>query len=614
MSTKPAPLHIVDKSDGTRTTSPPAAPATPRGAPEASLPGHPYHNLDRAARAALARLTAGASPFSITSAWADWAQHLAGAPGRQMELTELAARSMSDVWRHAFEIAEGAEGDAPRPPFQPDSHDHRFTHPGWEKLPFALWQQGFLATRHWWDCATADLAGAQPHNTDRVRFMLHMMLDPFSPSNFPLTNPEVVEATRETGGANLLRGAQLLARDMLVHPADIPPAPHDGFEVGRNIACTPGDVVYRNDIFELIQYRPQTETVRPEPVLIVPAWIMKYYILDLSPHNSLINWLVGQGYTVFAISWCNPRADQAELSLEDYRRRGVMAALDAVSAIVPGRKIHACGYCLGGTILSIAAATMARDGDDRLASMSLLAAQTDFAEAGELLRFIDESAVAFLEDMMWDQGYLDRDQMVSAFRALRAEDLIWSRAVRRYLLGEQERQTDMGAWNADSTRMPARMHSEYLRGLFLENRLTAGRFAVEGRVIALKDIEVPLFVVGTETDHIAPWRSVYKTALFTDCEALTFLLTSSGHNGGIVSEPGHPHRHYRVGQRAPGALYTDPDTWLAHHDPKEGSWWPVWSEWLGQRSGKPTAPPQTGAPERGYPVLCAAPGTYVLQK
>ena len=288
---------------------------------------------------------------------------------------------------------------------------------------------------------------------------------------------------------------------------------------------------------------------------------MKYYILDLSPHNSMVRYLVQQGYTVFMISWCNPTSDQRELSLEDYRKKGVMAALEAVNAIVPDKQVHAVGYCLGGTMLAIAAATMARDNDPRLASITLMAAQIDFMQAGELLLFLDESQIAFLEDMMWEKGYLDRPQMARAFSTIRSEDLIYSRAVRRYFLGKEDLPTDMGVWVTDTTRMPARMHSEYLRGLFLENRLTAGRFAVEGRVIAMKDVAAPIFAVGTETDHIAPWRSVYKTQLFTDAD-LTFVLTSGGHNGGIINEPGAERGHFRCSLRPAGACYVGPDAWF----------------------------------------------------
>jgi polyhydroxyalkanoate synthase len=329
-------------------------------------------------------------------------------------------------------------------------------------------------------------------------------------------------------------------------------------------------------------------------------------VLDLSPGNSMVRYLVAQGFTVFMISWRNPGAEHAEWSLETYRRDGVMVALDAIGEIVPGAKVHANGYCLGGTLLAIAAATMARDGDERLASVTLMAAQVDFAEAGELLLFVDESQVAFIEDFMWDQGYLDRPQMTRTFATIRAEDLIYTRAVNRYFLGREDLPTDLGVWNGDTTRMPARMHSEYLRGLFLENRLTAGRFAVDGKVIALKDICVPLFVVGTESDHIAPWRSVYKTRLFTDCD-LTFVLTSGGHNGGILSEPGHPRRHYRTGHRTAGALYDDPDTWIARHDARDGSWWPGMARWLVERSSERIAPPLPGA------SLGLAPGRYVHQ-
>ena len=571
-------------------------------------PRHPHQNLDRAARAAVARLSAGLSPHSFFDAWADWAQHLSQAPGRQLELIERAQRNALALMSHRFDT----EGDR-APPFAPKPFDHRFRHPGWQKLPFSLWQQSFLAAQDWWDHATDHLRGLRPENADRTRFMARQALDIMSPSNFPALNPEIVETTLHSGGRNLAEGAANFVHDAIktvMQSRD--PAP-EGYRIGEDLACTPGQVVFRNDLFELIQYSPRTAEVRAEPILIVPAWIMKYYILDLSPQNSMVNYLVGQGFTVFAISWCNPTAGQCDLSLEDYRKFGVMAALDAVNAIVPDRKVHAVGYCLGGTILAIAAATMARDRDDRLASITLMAAQVDFAEAGELLLFVDESQVAFLEDMMWDQGYLDRPQMARTFSAIRSEDLIWSRAVQRYWLGQDDTPTYMGVWPADTTRMPARMHSQYLRGLFLENRLSAGRFSVEGRVIALKDISAPLFVVATETDHIAPWRSVYKTQLFTDCD-LTFALTSGGHNSGIVNEPGNPRSRYRISHRPQGALYVGPDDWLARNPDRPGSWWPAWRDWLADRSSAMVMPHRhLGAPERGYPPLEAAPGSYVHQ-
>ncbi|MCA8882664.1 MAG: alpha/beta fold hydrolase, partial [Rhodobacteraceae bacterium] len=385
-------------------------------------------------------------------------------------------------------------------------------------------------------------------------------------------------------------------------------------KVGDGLAETPGKVVYRNRLIELIQYEPSTETVHPVPLLIVPAWIMKYYIMDLSPQNSMIGFLVAQGFTVFCISWLNPTAEDRDKGIEDYRRMGVMAALDTVTKINGPAKVHACGYCLGGTILSIAAATMARDGDDRLGSVTLLAAQTDFSAAGELMMFMDESQVAFMEDMMWDQGVLDQTQMAGAFQMLRAQDLIWTRAVRRYFLGEEEQEFDISAWNADATRMPYRMHAEYLRALFLENRLSAGRFAVDGHVIALKDIAAPFFVVGTEQDHIAPWKSVYKATLFTESD-LTFLLTNGGHNGGILSVPGKPRRHYRVGNRPIGRRYMDPDTWFDGHRQQDGSWWTVWADWLhGKSTPELQAPPEMGSDEQGLPPLMDAPGTYVLQR
>ncbi len=339
-----------------------------------------------------------------------------------------------------------------------------------------------------------------------------------------------------------------------------------------------------------------------------PAWIMKYYILDLSPGNSLIHYLVAQGFTVFMISWRNPDESDRDLSMEDYRQLGVMSAIEQVKAILPGRKIHAVGYCLGGTLLSIAAATMARDGDDILKSISLFAAQLDFTEAGELTLFINESQVSFLEDLMRSEGFLPGGQMAGAFHLLRSKDLIWSKAVHEYLMGEREPLTDMMAWNADATRLPYRMHSEYLRRLFLDNDLAEGRFETEGRPIALNDIRAPIFAVGTETDHVAPWRSAFKIHLLTDAD-VTFLLTSGGHNAGVVSEPGHKGRHYRVRRKGDHDHYLAPDCWLRQSDYHDGSWWPEWAAWLAALSTEDQSPP----PFSDGKCLADAPGTYVFQ-
>ena len=577
--------------------------------PDPRRSSHPHSNFDRAARAALARMTGGVSPHSMVEAWSDWALHLTRAPGRQLELLERAQANTAKLVGYALADTLETSGE---PPFVPKAYDHRFKHPSWNASPFSFWKQGFLAMQDWWDAATEEMPGLSKRDAERTRFQMRQALDLISPSNFPWSNPEIIEETRNAKGRNLLEGAAHFTEDLIQTLTQThKPAPK-GYRIGEDLACTPGKVVYRNDLLELIQYAPQTETVHPEPILFVPAWIMKYYILDLSPENSMVRYLVRQGFTVFMISWCNPQADQADLSLEDYRKRGVMAALDAINEIVPGARIHANGYCLGGTLLAIAAAVMARDEDHRLASLTLMAAQVDFAEAGELLLFVDESQVAFVEDLMWAQGYLDRPQMTRTFASIRAEDLIYSRAVNRYFLGRDDLPTDIGVWNGDTTRMPAKMHSEYLRGLFLENRLSAGRFAVEGRVIALKDIGAPIFVIGTETDHIAPWRSVYKTSLFTDSD-LTFVLTKGGHNGGILSEPGHKGRHYRIGQRAAGAHYMGPDAWLVRQQPIAGSWWPELSAWLGQLSGKPASPPAMGASKKGLRPISPAPGSYVHQ-
>jgi polyhydroxyalkanoate synthase len=599
----------------------PAAAGTERPVPAAPPPPEPLAAetdlpdlLDRMLTARLARWTGGLSPAALVGAGMDWAIHLAGAPGRRMQLAELALRQGARLAGYAMEgtLRAGHQGPPPPPAFRPGALDHRFDHPGWRRPPFDLMHQAFLATEAWWQQATIGLRGVTAQHANAVAFTARQLLDIASPSNLPWTNPEVIERTVAEGGANLMRGAFNLLDDAARHAEGRGPAGTEDFAPGRNLAMTPGQVVFRNRLVELIQYAPQTEAVRPEPVLVVPAWIMKYHILDLSPGRSLIEHLVRQGFTVFAISWKNPGPEDRDLGLDDYRALGVMAALDAVCAITGAGRVHALGYCLGGTLLAIAAAAMARDGDDRLATLTLLAAQADFQEAGELMLFINEAQVAFLEDMMWARGTLETRQMAGAFQLLRSKDLIWSRMVREYLLGERAPMTDLMAWNADATRMPYRMHSEYLRGLFLNDDLAEGRQLAGGQPVVLADIRAPMFVVGAEWDHVAPWRSVYKLHLLNDGE-LTFVLVNGGHNAGIVAPPGGDGRHHRIACRAHNDRYIDPERWLAATPPREGSWWQAWTAWLAQRSGAPAAVPPMGAPERGYPPLEPAPGRYVRE-
>ncbi|MDH3637518.1 MAG: alpha/beta fold hydrolase [Gammaproteobacteria bacterium] len=566
-------------------------------------------SIDRSLDAVLAHYTGGLSPVGVYLAYVDWLAHLAMAPGRRARLIEKALRKAARL--NAY-IAKCASGGSPEPCIEPLTEDPRFRHPGWQRWPFNVFYQTFLLNQQWWFNATTEVRGVSRQHEDIVSFATRQILDMYSPSNFIWTNPEVLETTFNEAGQNLVRGWRHWMEDWEHISSSRKPAGTESFEVGKNLAVTPGRVVFRNDLIELIQYAPASGKVYAEPVLVVPAWIMKYYILDLSPHNSLIKYLVDQGHTVFAISWKNPTSEDSDLGMDDYRESGVMAALEVIEAIVPDRKVHCVGYCLGGTLLTIAAAAMARDDDDRIKTLTLLAAQTDFTEAGELMLFINQSQLTLLEDMMWNQGFLDTHQMSGAFQILRSNDLIWSRLVRDYLLGQRQPMIDLMAWNADATRMPYRMHSEYLRRLFLDNELAAGHYTVDGRPVAIGDIRAPMFCVAATRDHVAPWRSVYKIHLLNDADEVTFLLASGGHNAGIVSEPGHANRSYQVTTRSDADRYIDPETWLTQTPKHEGSWWSVWQEWLVERSTNQVAPPAMGAADEGFPPLCHAPGEYVL--
>jgi polyhydroxyalkanoate synthase subunit PhaC len=564
--------------------------------------------LDYAFRAALGQASGGLSPTAFMTAWFDWAVQLAASPGRQMELAQDALHRSLDAWTFAARAATGA-------PVLPaegmDNSDPSYQGEAWSRYPFNVIARNYQHGAAFLNSLPKDIVGLAPRAADLVGFTVHQWLAALSPANFPATNPELLELTRAEGGENLKRGAAHLLEDLNRAVRGGPTAKPSDLKVGRDLAITPGQVVYRNALIELIQYAPSTSTVYAEPVLITPAWIMKYYILDLSPRNSLVKYLVDQGHTVFMISWKNPEAGDRDFAMDDYVRDGFLAALDAVATIVPKVPVHAVGYCIGGTLLAVAAAVLAREGDDRLGSVTLFAAQTDFSEPGELSLFISKSQLALLEAQMRRDGVLDSRQMGAAFAMLRPRDLIWQPMVTAYLKGERPPVIDLMAWNADGTRMPYKMHTEYLYRLYLDNELSTGRFPYAGRPVTLADIRVPMFVVGTETDHVAPWKSVYKIENLARSRDYTFLLTSGGHNAGIVSGPVHPKRQHRIRSWRPGERHVAPEEWMEGAAPEPGSWWPTWQGWLAAHSSGLVAPPATGAPDHGLPPIEDAPGQYV---
>jgi polyhydroxyalkanoate synthase len=556
-----------------------------------------FNVIDKLYQANLAKMTAGISPAGLRNVYFTWFSQLAQAPGRILELASYGYTHSQDFINNIVRHAQPANGK-----------DVRFQSENWQLMPWRLFAESFLFAEKWWRCATVDVPGIPKHIERAVSFAVRQRLDAMSPTNFVLTNPDLLQETIRSGGKNLIRGTELAIKDMMEKLTGSPPAGVEHFMPGKDVAITPGRVVYRNHLIELIQYEAQTESVYKEPILIIPAWIMKYYILDLSPRNSLVKWLVSQGHTVFIISWRNPTEEDRNLGMDDYYRLGAMAAIDKVSKLIRKTKIHLMGYCLGGTLALITAAAMAKNDDHRLKSLTLLAAQGDFTDAGELMLFITKSELSFLENMMWDQGYLDTKQMAGSFQMLRSYDLIWSKMVQDYMHGNERGMIDLLAWNADATRMPYKMHSEYLEKLFLNNDFAAGRFTLEGKHVVAENIHVPSFVVSTEKDHVAPWQSVYKIHLMISSD-ITFVLANGGHNAGIVSEPNHPGRSYRMLMRKRRASYLGPEHWKEVANQHQGSWWLAWHEWLVANSavGR-VAPPEVN------PALPMAPGEYVLQK
>lgn len=570
---------------------------------------HPLNqstDIDRFLHAGTARLTGGVSLIGLGLAWFDWASHLLTSPGRQAELLRNAS---VDVMRQ-FDSAVGElSGQSHATPIE--YADRRFNSPNWKKPPYSILVQNFRAVEQWWDEAFK-IHGVSGRHQALLAFLARQYLDIFSPTNGFLTNPDIIKRTVETNGVNLFNG-WLNAIDDVAASAFTREKSRKAqiSSIGNEVATSKGAVVSRTRIAEIIQYSPTTSKVHQEPIVIVPAWIMKYYILDLSKQNSLVRYLVDQGFTVFMVSWKNPDQEDRDVSLDDYRTLGVLAAIEAAIKITGAEKVHGTGYCLGGTLLAIAAAAMARDGDSRLKTLSLFASQIDFHDAGELRLFINDGQLALIEDMMWMHGYLKAEEMAGAFHILRSNDLIWSRLINSYAMGEREKPLDIMLWSDDSTRMPYLMHSEYLRQLYLENRLAEGAMIVDGHPITLRAISIPIFLVGTEWDHVAPWRSVFKLHLMTERD-VTFVLTNGGHNAGIVSEPGHSGRYYRIATQKASEAYIDPDTWLEVAEYKIGSWWPEWTLWLNKNSPNKSEPPPLGSPLNGYSIIGPAPGEFVL--
>ncbi|MBU6142802.1 MAG: alpha/beta fold hydrolase [Betaproteobacteria bacterium] len=568
--------------------------------------------LDSKVHAGIARLTASISPTSIGLAWMDWATQLALSPGKRLDLLILGCNHWLSLNCYCQSVALTPSTISIQECIVPPSFDKRFKADEWHRWPFNVIHQAFLLTDQWWHAATNGVRGVSRHHEHIVSFIARQWLDMLSPGNYPLTNPVVLRRTSETWGHNLIFGAINLLEDIERITTNKPPAHANRYRVGLNLAKTPGKVILRNRLAELIQYQPTTSLVKPEPVLIIPAWIMKYYILDLSPHNSLIKHLVDQGYTVFCLSWKNPGLPERDLELDDYLQLGVFQALSAINKILPNQKVHATGYCLGGTLLAIAAAAMAREHDDRLKSITLFTTQTDFRESGELALFIDENEVSLLEAQMEETGYLSAGQMAGAFQMLRSNDLMWSRMIHEYLMGERAPVSDLMAWNADTTRMPARMHGRYLRELFLNNALSEGRYQVHGEPITLFNIQLPIFCVATTADHVTPWRSVYKLHYLTPAE-ITFVLTTGGHNAGIVNSPERTDRSYQILCRPAAGHYIDHQQWLQQAPQHAGSWWPAWINWLNHSSSTATAPPLLGLPGQDSQQLADAPGAYVFE-
>jgi len=506
------------------------------------------------------------------------------------------------IWHKTAErmlMLRARDADAPK--------DKRFKHPEWsENAVFNFVKDSYLVAAESILSAIRDVKGMDEASARKVDFYTRQFVDALSPSNFVATNPEVLTATLASGGQNLLRGLENLLADLERGNGRLAITMTDmkAFRLGENIATTPGKIVYQNELMQLIQYTPSTREVRRRPLLIVPPWINKFYVLDLQPKNSFIKWAVDQGHTVFAISWVNPDEKLAAKGFENYMLEGPLAALDAIESATGERSVNAIGYCLGGTLLASTAAYSAAKGDDRITSATYFATLVDFTEVGDMAVFIDEEQLASLERRMRERGYLEAQDMATAFNMLRANDLIWSFVVSNYLLGKEHIPVDLLFWNSDSTRMPAAMHSFYLRKMYQQNLLAKpGGITLADTPIDLSKVRTPTFILATREDHIAPWKSTYAaTRLYSG--PIKFVLSDAGHMAGVISPPGTKYGHW-----ANDELPSSPDEWFGGATPNQGSWWPVWDEWITQLdSGRvPAREPGGGK----LTIIEDAPGSYV---
>ncbi len=535
----------------------------------------------------------------VAQAWVSNPQKLAAA---QSELLQ----SYADLWGRSFRRFLGEDVE---PVAEPEPGDNRFKDPDWsENQYFDFWKQAYLITSRWAEDITKNTEGVDERTRQRASFYLEQVLSALSPSNNPFTNPEVVRATLASNAENLVQGMSLLAEDIdqskdLLH---ISQTDMSAFEVGRDLAITPGKVVFQNDLIQLIQYSPSTEHVFEKPLIIAPPWINKFYILDLKPEKSFIKYAVDQGFTVFVISWVNPDAHLATKTFEDYMKEGILAAVDAVNHHLGLHHVNLLGYCVGGTLLASTLAYAAAKDDDRIASATFLTAQVDFAEAGDLLVFIDDTQLKSLDEKMAEQGYLEGAQMAAVFNMLRPRDLIWPYVVNNYLLGRKPFPFDLLFWNADSTHLPAANHAFYLREFYHENRLSRGEMELGGVRLDLSNVTIPIYELFTREDHIAPAASVYRgSRLFSG--DIRHVMAGSGHIAGVVNPPAKKKYQHWTGE--PAETF---EAWTEKAIEKPGSWWPDWSAWLAERSGEKVAArdPSSGT----LKPLEDAPGTYVRNR